>query len=204
MRRVTIPAVACLLLAVALLGVYAIAADPMPMGAGAMAGATSRPGMMGACPICGMMSGQPSAEMKEMMTKAGVTEQMVMQCRGMMNAPMHMDSPAVLMGMDEGLMLTEEQKAKLMDIDKDARAKALAVLTADQKAKLGMIPEKPMSVREGMMEMHKKMMPVMMEKMKAQGKEMPMCCPMMMQTMQPAKEGMKAPGMTGGEGAMPK
>jgi hypothetical protein len=61
------------------------------------------------------------------------------------------------------------------------------VLTDDQKALLPKMPADPVTTMGQMMEMHKKMMPVMEKRMK-DAKPMPMCCPMM-QKMMNEKEG---------------
>jgi hypothetical protein len=56
--------------------------------------------------------------------------------------------PAALLAMAEPLKLTKEQTAKLEAIGADARKKALAVLTKEQKATLDTIPAKPASLME--------------------------------------------------------
>ena len=140
------------------------------------------------CPGCRMMMGKAGQKewCKEMMAKAGISEQMMSFCQAMCNAPMERSDPAMLMGWEKDLKLTDEQKAKLADIAKDARDKALAVLTDDQRKVIESMPADKMTLREMRMEMHKKMMPVCKEMMK-EGK---MCggCPMM--------QGMHGPGGT--------
>jgi len=164
-----------------LLAVLTAAEEPAPKPAEPM-----KHEMMG-CPLCGGMAGQkePSPAMKEMLKEAGITDDMMMQGKAMPNAPLYKNSPAVLLGMAEGLALTEEQKASLMSIEKDAAAKALAVLTDEQKTKLGPVAEKPMSMMDMMKQMHEKMMPVMMKHMKDMKDEMQMLrgCPMMRKMM---------------------
>jgi hypothetical protein len=126
------------------------------------------------------------------MKEAGITEDMMTMSKAMMMAPMYPTGPGMLLGMAD-LKLTEAQKAQLVGIQKKAAADALAVLTAEQKAMLPASSDEPMTVMGQMMEMHKKMMPVMEKRMK-DGKPMPVCCPML-QKMMSEKEGMPAGGM---------
>ena len=145
----------------------------------------------GMCPACPMMDKKEmTPEMtkmrEEMMKEAGITEDAMKMCKATMMAPMYPTSPGTLTGMED-LKLTDNQKAKLVEIQKKAAADALAVLTDEQKAMLPKVPAEPMTTMGQMMEMHKKMMPVMEKRMK-EGKPMPACCPMM-QNMMKDKEG---------------
>jgi hypothetical protein len=153
------------------------AAEPMTKGA-----------MCPACPVMDKKAMTPEmTKMREdMMKEAGVTEDMMKMCKAMMMAPMYPASPGMLIGMAD-LKLTDNQKSKLVEIEKKAAADAVAVLTDEQKAMLPKTPDEPMTAMGHMMEMHKKMMPVMEKRMK-EGKPMPMCCPMM-QKMMNEKEG---------------
>jgi len=162
------------IMATAVLIASAMAADaPMEPKAGA-----AMPGMCPACTMTFGMQGEPPAQMKKMMEEAGISDEMRTQCRSMMMAPMYMDSPAVLVGMAVKLGLTDDQKNKLMEIEKGARKQALAVLNEQQVKQLGKISDTPMAAMDGMKQMHEKMKPVM-EKMVKEGKQMPMSCPMM-------------------------
>jgi hypothetical protein len=143
------------------------------------------------CPACPMMDKKEmTPEMtkirEEMMKEAGITEDAMKMCKAMMMAPMYPTSPGTLTGMED-LKLTDNQKAKLAEIEKKAAADALTVLTDEQKAMLPKTPGEAMTPMGQMMEMHKKMMPVMEKRIK-EGKPMPMCCPMM-QKMMNEKEG---------------
>jgi len=133
------------------------------------------------CPACAMMTGGQDKEMmnrhKEMMTKAGISEKQVRRCQAMVNAPLYEDSPAVLLGAVHMLGLTNEQKAKLEEIEKDAHQKAREVLSTDQQKKLEEMSAGQMTLNEMRKEIHKKMMPAMKE-MTKEGKVC--CCPMMM------------------------
>jgi len=159
----------------------------------------------GMCPACPMMDKKEmTPEMtkmrEEMRKEAGITEDMTKMSKAMMMAPMYPASPGMLMGMED-LKLTDNQKSKLMEIEKKAAAEATAVLTDEQNAMLPKTPDEAMTMMGQMMEMHKKMMPVMEKRMK-EGKPMPMPCPMMQKMMKEkeGKEGMmkdKAPGQWG-------
>ncbi|NIA21722.1 MAG: hypothetical protein GWP05_07100 [Anaerolineaceae bacterium] len=162
---------------IALLAVYALAQQagdaPKPQAATPQQGATVGPqGMMTRC--------------MGMMRKAGMDPAMMKRMQVMMQTPVFMDSPCAIYGQAANLELSDEQKTKLMEIENEARQKALAVLTPEQKKKMGDIPDKPMD----MMQMRAKMMP-MMQKMKGGkdgkgckgGKGGPtMMCPMMQGT----------------------
>ena len=132
---------------------------------------------MMSCPLCGMpmadmMGGADmAARMKDMQAKmkeAGVSEESMKAHMAMMNAPLYMDSPEMLLGQADTLGLTDDQKTQLADVVKDARAKAAAVLTEAQRTTLGQVPDKPMTMTEMRAEMMKKMAP-MMEKMNKDG-----------------------------------
>jgi hypothetical protein len=166
-----------------LITLYAVAADEPKAAEPMMKG-----GMCPACPVMDKKAMTPEmTKMREdMMKEAGVTEDMMKMCKAMMMAPMYPASPGTLMGMED-LKLTDNQKSKLVEIEKKAAADALAVLTDEQKAMLPKTTDQTMTAMGQMMEMHKKMMPVMEKRMK-EGKPMPMCCPMM-QKMMNEKEG---------------
>ena len=154
--------------AVAVLSVVALGASPETTAA-----ATEQKAPMMSCPCCGMPMGDMkggadmSGKMKEMQAKmkeAGVSEETMKAHMAMMNAPLYMDSPEMLLGQADTLGLTDDQRARLTEVVKDSRAKAAAVLTEAQVTQLGQVPEKPMTMREMRAEMMKKMAP-MMEKM---------------------------------------
>ncbi|MFA5866077.1 MAG: hypothetical protein WC975_15500 [Phycisphaerae bacterium] len=136
-----------------------------------------------------------------MMRKAGVSEDMIREWSAFVQAPIYMDSPAMLLGQTDMLTLNSDQKQKLMDIEKDAREKAMMVLTEAQKSKLGTISDQPMTMMQIHQGMCAKMAPMRQKMMKEGGmrhgkmgrggKGCPMC-PMMTpentQTTQPAEE----------------
>ena len=143
----------------------------------------------GACPMCGMAlvkgkqgpTTRPQGMMggcMAMMQKAGVAPATMKRMQVMMQTPIFMDSPCAIYGQATALGLSDEQKSKLMEIENQARKKALAVLTPQQRKKMGDIPEKPLAMMQICRQMCARMMP-MMQKMKA-GKGGPMMmCPMM-------------------------
>jgi len=105
---------------------------------------------------------------------------MMQRMQVMMRAPMHLDSPAALYGQAEALGLSEGQKQELMDIENEARTKALAVLTPEQRRKMGDVPDQATA----MMQMCSKMMPMMRGMMGGGGMDTSMMpggprCPMM-------------------------
>ncbi len=177
MKSATVLGSAVVVLVGVILGAYAIAEDAPAKAAPEMTAQEPCPMCMMACGKGDKMSPEMKDKMKEMMKEAGITDEMMMHCHGMMAAPLMMNDPAVLLGMAKGLELTDEQKTKLMDIQKEACGKAMAVLTDEQKTKLGKVPETPLSPMGQMKMIHEKMKPVMMKEMK-EGK-MPAGCPMM-------------------------
>lgn len=126
----------------------------------------------------------------DMMQKAGVTPAMMQRCSMMMRTPIFTDSPCAIYGQADILKLSEEQKKKLTEIEKEARKKALAVLTDEQRKKMGDIPDKPMAMARMCQQMCSKMMPMMQKMMSGEGKAGPMImCPMMHMTGGKGQEG---------------
>ena len=132
-------------------------------------GKEASPPAVGCCAGC-MMGRSAKKTMSEdgmsmmqrcmaMMEKAGVSQQMMRRCRIMMRTSISMDSPNAIQSQAEALGLSEEQKKQLAEIDKDAKKKALAILTPEQRKKMGDIPNEPMA----MMQMMQKMMCPMMQ-----------------------------------------
>ncbi|MGC8604218.1 MAG: hypothetical protein ACP5VS_11070 [Desulfomonilaceae bacterium] len=122
--------------------------------------------------------------MMGMMQQAGVDPNMMRRCKTMMSAPVFMDSPAVISGQAGSLGLSNEQKQKLLDIEKEARHKARSVLTEEQTKKMGEIPDKPMAMMEMCQQMCGKMMPMMQKMMGGGGPQGgQMMCPMMQMMM---------------------
>ncbi|NQU76736.1 MAG: hypothetical protein HQ546_10530 [Planctomycetes bacterium] len=175
MKRTMFLSTLFVLIGGAVLAVYAVDAETPPAEK-----AVCEPPMGMGGPACCMMRAKGAEmpkDMKEMMKEANISDEMIKQHRAMMNAPLYMDSPAVILGMADELALTQEQKADLMKIENKARQEALAVLNAKQQEGLGKIADTSMSVKQCMKMMHEKMKPAMMKKMKAD-KTAPACCPM--------------------------
>jgi YHS domain-containing protein len=70
-------------------------------------------------------------------------------CAGLSFMPIYLDGPGALLAQSEKLGLTDEQKASLTRILANARKEAVAVLTDEQRAKLGDIPDKPIMACKG-------------------------------------------------------
>ncbi len=157
---------------------------------------------VGACPMCGMSLVNPAQRKKVaargycrgciMHGTAGaagprtakgsqpttpqpaMTPAMMKRCRMMMQTPVFLDSPGAIRGQAKALGLSEEQKNSLTDIANEARKKALAVLSAEQRKKLGDLPDKPVVMMQ--------MCPMMRQMMGDKGQDRPMMmCPMMQQ-----------------------
>ena len=128
---------------------------------------------------CPPAAAEPQAVMQrcmKMMQEAGMTPDMMRRCQVMMNTTIFMDSPCAVYAQAETLGLSDEQKKKLVEVENQARRQALAVLTAEQRAKMGDLPDKPMPLAQ----MCAKMMPMMQKTMGDMDKDSPMMmCPTM-------------------------
>lgn len=105
--------------------------------------------------ICGtgcgqMMTGgeQMGPNMMDMMKQMGMEPEMMDRMQLLMRTAVFVDSPAALQAQKDKLQISQEQAGKLSEIEKDARQKALAVLTAEQRTRLGEIPEEPLVMME--------------------------------------------------------
>ncbi len=117
----------------------------------------------------------------------GDDSKMAMSCpmmAGLKGIKLHADAPPLLLARTEELKLTDEQQLELAVIGKEAREKAQAVLTADQKNMLGDSTEAMSMMEVAMMRAKKmdqddskmcpkcmKMMQKKMDKMKSEMKE---------------------------------
>ncbi len=98
-----------------------------------------------------MMMQMPENMMKQcmdMMRNAGVSDDVIRQCKVMANTPHYPDDPAVILGQADALGLSQQQRQELDDILKQAREKARNVLTEEQKQKMGKTADKPMTMME--------------------------------------------------------
>jgi YHS domain-containing protein len=77
---------------------------------------------------------------------ARIPEQTKQQLMIMMQAQLFLDSPAAILGQAQTLELSDRQSRELLEIQKQARQKALAVLTEAQKQKLGKVSAEPSSL----------------------------------------------------------
>ncbi|MDR3603228.1 MAG: hypothetical protein P4L38_01245 [Syntrophaceae bacterium] len=122
--------------------------------------------------------------MMGMMRQAGIDPNMMRRWKAMISAPVFMDSPAAISGQAEALGLSDDQKQKLLDIEKEARQKARSVLTEEQTKKMGDITDKPMAMMEMCQQMCGKMMPMMQKMMGGGGPQGGQnMCPMMQMMM---------------------
>jgi len=208
MRQTTTLACVLAALVVSAIGVYALAQQAAPAKQAAATAYTcpmhqdAKAAQAGKCPKCGMalveaaskvpapampccpgrtMSGaaKGASGAKAAAAQTNKNSEMMRRCRVMKNMPIFLDSPCAIYGQAQGLGLSEDQKKKLIEIANQARRQALAVLTAEQRKKLGDVPDKPMT----MMQMHQQICPKMSpktRKMMEGGKRgRKMTCPMM-------------------------
>lgn len=117
--------------------------------------------------------------MKRMMGQMGMTPAVMEQMQLLMRTPVFLDAPGVISSQADKLGLSEEQKKKLGEIEREARQKARAVLTPEQQAKLGHVPTKPVTMMETC---------PMMKMMGEKGPESGCPCMKMMQMME-SKDG---------------
>ena len=121
----------------------------------------------GSCPMCGMAMTQ----------KTGPRPSMMKHMRVLMQTPIFLDSPYAIHAQAADLGLSEKQKKKLIEIENEARKKALAVLTPEQRTKMGDLPDKPLVMMKMCQQMCARMAR-MMQKTAGKGGPM-MMCPMM-------------------------
>jgi len=131
------------------------AGGPMKMGGGQMPACCQQ--MMqamqkgdGQMPACWkeMMAGMNPEKMRQMMGQMKMTPEMMERMQVLMRTPIFLDAPCPIFAQAEKLGLSEEQKKKLGEIENEARAKARAVLTSEQQAKLGNVLDKPVTMME--------------------------------------------------------
>jgi hypothetical protein len=108
---------------------------------------------------CKMMMGdkQMGPNMMDMMKQMGMKPERMDRMQLLMRTPVFVDSPTALQVQGDRLGLSEEQAKKLGRIEKEARQKALTLLTPEQRTKLGGIPDKPPVVMEMCQQMMAKM-----------------------------------------------
>lgn len=153
-------------LSIAVVAILAILSGLTLFAAGSKVGAQETKEPVMSCPYCELTMGDmkggadTSGKMKEMqarMKKAGVSEETMKAHMAMMNAPLYMDSPEMLLGQADALGLTDDQNAQLNKVVQDARAKAAAILTDAQRTTLGQVPDKPMTMTKTRADMMEKM-----------------------------------------------
>jgi len=98
-------------------------------------------------------AGPNTMNMMDMMQQTGMKPERMDRMQLLMRTGVFMDSPAALQAQNDKLGLSEAQSQKLGEIEKEARQKALALLTPEQRTKLGDIPDKPMVMMEMCQEM---------------------------------------------------
>ena len=79
---------------------------------------------------------QEKESSQTMMEQMPMSPQMMKRMQIMMDTPIFLDSPCAIYGQKNRLNLTDEQKSRLIEIENEARKKALAVLTSEQKTTL--------------------------------------------------------------------
>jgi hypothetical protein len=120
----------------------------------------------------GMPTDEDAVQKCEMtMRDGGLSDERIMQMQVVSQAPIYLDSPSAIYGQAKELDLTSAQKEQLIIIMREAREKALDVLTREQRVKLGRVPVLPITMREICEEMNIKMK----HKMKGMGAKCPMC-----------------------------
>ena len=91
----------------------------------------------------------PNCAAKTQTTKASNTKTsklMADRYKTLMQMKIFLDSPSAILARTKALNLTAEQNRKLLEIERQARKKALAVLTPQQRKKLGNVSVAPISM----------------------------------------------------------
>lgn len=115
-------------------GVYAQSTAPE------QASAVTKPGTMkmdASAPMCPMAM--------KMMADSDMPGGMK-ACMDMMKTPIYPDSPSAISGQADRLGLSDEQRTQLESIAKEARQKAVDILTPEQRETLGDVSEAPTSM----------------------------------------------------------
>lgn len=89
--------------------------------------------------------------------RMGATPEMIKEGQLMIRFQMYMDGAEALLAQSKELGLTDQQKEELAKIQKEAREKALKLLTEEQRKKLGAVPAEPKSMLQLNKEILKKM-----------------------------------------------
>lgn len=102
-----------------------------------------------------MQDQQTGPNMADSMKQMGMKPGMMARMQLLMRTGVFVDSPAALQVQKDRLQLSQEQIGKLSEIEKEARQKALTLLTPEQRTQLGDIPDKPLVMTEMCQEMMK-------------------------------------------------
>jgi hypothetical protein len=123
-----------------------------------------------------MSKDQGTTDTEQMLRNAGVSEDRIHQWHGIFNAPFYTNSPAFLLGMQDTLALTADQKQQLTTLNEQTLTKARQILTDEQRSKLSKLPSQTFTLKAIHQEICKKMQ-THMEK-NSQNKNCEMTCPM--------------------------
>ena len=99
---------------------------------------------------CGMSGDKHNMDMKHdpNMVKHACSSEMMQKYLFLASTPIYLDSPTVIYGRAKELGLSQEQKAKLLAITEESRKNALALLTVEQRQKLGDISNEPITMSQ--------------------------------------------------------
>ena len=98
----------------------------------------------------GMSSDKHNMDMKHEpnMGKHACSSEMMQKYQFLATMPIYLDSPTVIYGRAKELGLSQEQKVKLLAITEESRKNALALLTVEQRQKLGDISNEPITMSQ--------------------------------------------------------
>jgi len=97
------------------------------------------------CPGCAAKAQTPKAQTPKV-GNARTSELKASQYKTLMQTKIFLDSPSAISARAKVLALTAEQNRKLLEIERHARKMALAVLTPEQRKKLGNVSVAPISM----------------------------------------------------------
>ena len=104
--------------------------------------------MSGSCSMSGHEHNQDMKHEHNIADEKVCSQEMMQKYRFLASMPIYMDSPMVIYARDQELGLSEEQKGKLLAITAESRKNALAVLTVEQRQKLGVISDEPITMSQ--------------------------------------------------------
>jgi hypothetical protein len=106
----------------------------------------------------GKDTGTPiNGDHKETLEETGLSQKSLKQMQILGKSPIYLDGPAALLGQQDYLELTSQQKIQLMDLLGEMRVRAHDILTPKQRARIKDVPNQPISIDQICRQMREQM-----------------------------------------------